>query len=138
MCFKFALKDFDAFNDFKAIWKAIQILDPIDVKLDLWTCDRLHFTTGNFICELDLNVLAWFLMTKSWRYFGAGPLMHLNLRTAILYVILSSIFNQCRLLRYGVMCNTYLFMHTIQAAEFWILYSLAMLYLVEPNIRLLQ
>ena len=88
--------------------RLFQILGHIDVILDFWTCNRLHLTTGNFNCKLDLHVLAWFLMTMSWRYFGADLLMHLNIRTAILYVILSSIFNQCRLLKYVVMCNTYL------------------------------
>ena len=38
--------------------RLFQILGPIDVKLDLCTCDKLHLTTGNFNCELDLNVLA--------------------------------------------------------------------------------
>ena len=84
---------------------SFQMHGPMDEKLELCTILSLLIEIGNINKLPDLSDQDWLdcCMTSSCKYLGALPCTHLNMRTAILYCIRSSTFNQCSSFRCGVM-----------------------------------
>ena len=64
--------------------KLFQIQGPIDQKEELCDGAVLDLETGNFLLDDDCSCLPCKVTARSARYFGAVPLTHLYIMTAIL------------------------------------------------------
>ena len=64
--------------------KLFQIQGPIDQKEELCDSAVLNLETGNFLLDDKHSCLPCKVTARSVRYFGAVPLTHLYIMTAIL------------------------------------------------------
>ena len=61
-----------------------QSLGPVELNAELCARAVLHLMVGSLVKVVDLRLYAWSLITRSDRYSGAIPLIHLYIKTQTL------------------------------------------------------